>query len=69
MSTTFAEIKGPLCADCGEQYADVHVDYMDSQGCAGLTLKAVTQQVDLSPQMIADLVDILVAYQNDEKAP
>lgn len=68
MSTNFAEIKGHKCADCGEEYADVDVDYMDSMGCHGLRLKCFPgdggDTIDLSPQMVADLVDALVEYQN-----
>jgi len=64
MSTNFAELKGSKCADCGEEYCDIDIDYMDSQGCHGLTLKGEWGYIDMSPQMIAGLVDELVRYQN-----
>ena len=64
MSTNFAEIKGHKCADCGEEYCDIDLDYMDSRGCYGLELKGEWGHVDMSPQMIADLVDALIEYQN-----
>ncbi len=64
MSTNFAEIKGHKCADCGEEYSDLDVDYMDSGGCHGLSLKSDQGWMDLSPKMIADLMDVLFMYQN-----
>jgi len=69
MSTNYAEIKGHKCADCAEEFADIDIDRMDSQGCHGLSIKDYSSdgldRIDLSPQMIADLVDVLVEYQND----
>ena len=66
MSTVFAEIKGHECADCSEMLGDVCVNYMDSQGCHGLSISTGTDCIDLSPQMVAGLVDALIEYQNKD---
>jgi hypothetical protein len=63
MSSTFEEIKGRKCDGCGDSISPVYVDYMDCGG-EGLILKADEPWVYLSPQMVADLVDALVKWQN-----
>ena len=64
MSTTIATIKGCNCS-CGDAIENVYVDYFDCGGY-GLTLKTSKDWVPLSPQMVADLVDALIDYQNKE---
>ena len=63
MSATIAEIKDEVCSGCGDRLGEVYVDYLDCGGL-GVTLKAGGGWVDLSPQMIADLVDVLIEWQN-----
>ena len=64
MSVTIAEIKGEMCA-CGERIPNIYVDLLDC-GKDGLTLKLGNNWIDLTPQMVADLVDALVDWQNRE---
>ena len=69
MSTTLAEIKGREC-NCGDYVEGIYVDYLDCGG-NGLTLKRhymgreiESESIDIPDGMIADLVDILIEYQN-----
>ena len=61
MSATIATIKGCNCS-CGVSIEDIYVDYLDCSSY-GLTLKTEKSWISLSPQMVADLVDVLIDYQ------
>ena len=68
MSVTIKDIDGGLCV-CGEILPTVHVDLIDCGDCAGLVLKQHgdhgSDYIDLNPKMVADLVDALIEWQNE----
>ena len=69
MSETFMDIEGRKCA-CGEDLPDIHLDLISCGNRAGLTLKQhgnrESYYIDLTPKMIADLVDALIEWQMSE---
>lgn len=65
MSLTIAVVDRKKCV-CGNPLKDVYVDMSDCDDDAGLCLKQGDAWIDLTPQMVADLVDALVSYQNPD---
>lgn len=63
MSVTIGEIEGEFCRYEKESLAAVYVDLSHWEEPTCITLKQDDDWIDLTPRMIADLIEILQKHQ------